>query len=124
MGGRRDGIEGATGGQILLDRQSKSEKPAKKLKWAHDLAEEFDSDHPSRRWLWSSTGEVFWQGIQDRERNMRHRQKEKRRPQRKDKIRRIKSRTRQKSLEKCIKPPPEAITEHNSSARLVDHLLQ
>lgn len=88
-----------------------------------DLAEEFDSDHPSRRWLWPSTGEVFWQGIQDRERNMRHRQKEKRRQQSKDKIRRIKSRTHQKSLGKYIKPPPEAIIEHNSSARLVDHLL-
>ncbi|KAK8938267.1 hypothetical protein KSP40_PGU005962 [Platanthera guangdongensis] len=88
-----------------------------------DLAEEFDSDHPSRRWLWPSTGEVFWQGIQDRERNMRHRQKEKRRQQSKDKIRRIKSRTRQKSLGKYIKPRPEAITQHNSSARLVDPLL-
>ncbi|GMP97059.1 hypothetical protein CsSME_00045460 [Camellia sinensis var. sinensis] len=28
-----------------------------------DLAEEFDSKHPMRRWLWPSMGEVFWQGV-------------------------------------------------------------
>ncbi|KAL5718717.1 hypothetical protein ACHQM5_011594 [Ranunculus cassubicifolius] len=28
-----------------------------------DLAEEFDADHPTRRWLWLSTGEVFWHGL-------------------------------------------------------------
>ncbi|KAL0347757.1 UNVERIFIED_CONTAM: hypothetical protein Scaly_1791700 [Sesamum calycinum] len=27
-----------------------------------DLAEEADSDQPRRRWLWPSTGEIFWQG--------------------------------------------------------------
>ncbi|KAL5718720.1 hypothetical protein ACHQM5_011596 [Ranunculus cassubicifolius] len=32
-----------------------------------DLAEEFDSDHPTRRWLWPSTGEVFWHGLYERE---------------------------------------------------------
>ncbi|KAI0515831.1 hypothetical protein KFK09_008499 [Dendrobium nobile] len=77
-----------------------------------DLAEESDdSDRPNRRWLWPSTGEVFWQGIYDRERSIRHHQKEKRKQQSKEKIRRIRSRTRQKSLGKYIKPPPEAIAE-------------
>uniref|UniRef100_M0ZH74 Transferase, transferring glycosyl groups n=1 Tax=Solanum tuberosum TaxID=4113 RepID=M0ZH74_SOLTU len=28
-----------------------------------ELAEEADSDRPKRRWLWPSTGEVFWQGF-------------------------------------------------------------
>ncbi|KAE8721467.1 rRNA-processing protein FCF1-like protein [Hibiscus syriacus] len=32
-----------------------------------DLAEEADSDHPKKRWLWPSTGEVVWQGVLDRE---------------------------------------------------------
>ncbi|CAI9764864.1 unnamed protein product [Fraxinus pennsylvanica] len=27
-----------------------------------DVAEEADSDHPKRLWLWSSTGEFLWQG--------------------------------------------------------------
>ncbi|KAH0766317.1 hypothetical protein KY290_002296 [Solanum tuberosum] len=28
-----------------------------------ELAEEADSDRPKRRWLWPSTGEVFWQAL-------------------------------------------------------------
>lgn len=78
-----------------------------------DLAEESDSDHPRRRWLWPSTGEVFWQGIYERERNMRHQQKEKRKQQSKDKIQRIRKRARQKTLGKYIKPPPEATVDLN-----------
>ncbi|KAH7848400.1 hypothetical protein Vadar_002320 [Vaccinium darrowii] len=31
-----------------------------------DLAKESDSSHPRKRWLWPSTGEVFWQGIRKR----------------------------------------------------------
>ncbi|PKA65266.1 hypothetical protein AXF42_Ash005598 [Apostasia shenzhenica] len=82
-----------------------------------DLAEEADSDSPRRRWLWPSTGEVFWQGIYERERSMRHHQREKRRQQSKDKIRRIRSRVKQKSLGKYIKPPPEdAVGEVNITA--------
>lgn len=70
-----------------------------------DFAEEADSDRPSRRWLWPSTGEVVWQGVYERERNMRHKQKERRKQQSRDKIRRIKKRARQKTLGKYIKPP-------------------
>ncbi|WMV11454.1 hypothetical protein MTR67_004839 [Solanum verrucosum] len=42
------------------------------VKWFHfntlksmdeELAEEADSDRPKRRWLWPSTGEVFWQAL-------------------------------------------------------------
>ncbi|KAK3161319.1 hypothetical protein QOZ80_1BG0075630 [Eleusine coracana subsp. coracana] len=72
-----------------------------------DLAEEFDSEHPDRRWLWPETGEVFWQGLYERERNMRQLEKERRKQQSRDKILRIKKRARQKTIGKYIKPPPE-----------------
>ncbi|WOL20505.1 hypothetical protein Cni_G29310 [Canna indica] len=81
-----------------------------------DLAEEADSDHPPRRWLWPSTGEIVWQGVYERERNMRHQQKERRKQQSKDKIRRIKNRARQKTLGKYIKPPPEDVGNTNSTS--------
>ena len=80
-----------------------------------DLAEESDSDHPRRRWLWPSTGEVFWQGIHETERNMRHQQKERRKQQSKDKIQRIRKRARQKTLGKYIKPPLEATGDLNAT---------
>nr|CAD1834106.1 unnamed protein product [Ananas comosus var. bracteatus] len=72
-----------------------------------DLAEESDADPTNRRWLWPDTGEVFWQGVYERERNMRQQQKERRKQQSKDKIRRIKKRARQKTLGKYIKPLSE-----------------
>ncbi|XP_062215596.1 uncharacterized protein LOC133916100 [Phragmites australis] len=72
-----------------------------------ELAEEFDSDRPDRRWLWPQTGEVFWQGLYERERNMRQQEKERRKQQSRDKIQRIKKRARQKTLGKYIKPPPD-----------------
>ncbi|KAF8397779.1 hypothetical protein HHK36_016701 [Tetracentron sinense] len=41
-----------------------------------DLAEATDdNDYPSQRWLWPLTGEVHWQGIYDREKEERYRQK-------------------------------------------------
>ncbi|KAL8268562.1 hypothetical protein R6Q59_002360 [Mikania micrantha] len=72
-----------------------------------DLAEEADSDHPKRRWLWPSTGEVFWQGMYEKERNQMRQQKEKRKQKSKDKIQRIKNRTHQKVIGKYVKPPPD-----------------
>lgn len=69
-----------------------------------ELAEEFDSEHPSRRWLWPSTGEIFWQGMYEKERSMRNKEKERKRQQSKDKIQRIRKRTRQKALGKYVKP--------------------
>ncbi|KAF8379630.1 hypothetical protein HHK36_029072 [Tetracentron sinense] len=80
-----------------------------------DLAEESDSDHPMRRWLWPSTGEVFWQGVFERERNLRHRQKEKRKQQSKDKISRMRRRFRQKVIGKYVKPMPEEMGDSNST---------
>ncbi|KAK3024254.1 hypothetical protein RJ639_043630 [Escallonia herrerae] len=81
-----------------------------------DLAEESDSDHPRKRWLWPSTGEVFWQGVYEKERNQRNKDKEKRRQQSKDKIKRIKGRTHQKVLGRFVKPPPEQMDNSNSTA--------
>ncbi|XP_057462590.1 uncharacterized protein LOC130752763 isoform X4 [Actinidia eriantha] len=80
-----------------------------------DLAEEYDSDHPQRRWLWPSTGEVFWQGMYEKERNLRNREKEKRKQKSKDKIERIKRRQHQKTIGKFVKPPPEAAEDSNST---------
>ncbi|KAK2995816.1 hypothetical protein RJ640_006155 [Escallonia rubra] len=80
-----------------------------------DLAEESDSDHSRKRWLWPSTGEVFWQGVYEKERNQRNKDKEKRRQQSKDKIKRIKGRTHQKVLGKYVKPPPEQMDNSNST---------
>uniref|UniRef100_A0ACD5VEY5 Uncharacterized protein n=1 Tax=Avena sativa TaxID=4498 RepID=A0ACD5VEY5_AVESA len=72
-----------------------------------DLAEEYDADRPNRRWLWPQTGEVMWQGLYERERNMRQQEKERRRQQTKDKIQRIKKRARQKTIGRYIKPQPD-----------------
>ncbi|XP_034709390.1 uncharacterized protein LOC117932307 isoform X3 [Vitis riparia] len=80
-----------------------------------DLAEESDDDHPMRRWLWPSTGEVFWQGIYLRERNQRLQQKEKRRQQSKDKLSRMRRRSHQKVIGKYVKPPPEDVENSNST---------
>ncbi|KAA8516117.1 hypothetical protein F0562_019296 [Nyssa sinensis] len=88
-----------------------------------DLAEESDSDHPSRRWLWPSTGEVLWQGVYEKEKNLRNREKEKRRQQSKDKISRIRKRARQKTIGKYVKPPPEEV-EDSSSTVITARLLR
>ncbi|XP_008791488.1 uncharacterized protein LOC103708367 [Phoenix dactylifera] len=83
-----------------------------------DLAEESDSDHPDRRWLWPSTGEVFWQGMYERERNLRQQQKERRKQRSIDKIRRIRKRAHQKTLGKYIKPPREETGDLNTTRTL------
>ncbi|KAF3784394.1 hypothetical protein EJ110_NYTH30259 [Nymphaea thermarum] len=65
-----------------------------------DLAEEADDgDHPNDRWLWPLTGEVFWQGIYEREREERYRQKmEKKRRVKEKLLERQKHGYKQKSL--------------------------
>ncbi|KAI3449229.1 hypothetical protein Pfo_005894 [Paulownia fortunei] len=86
-----------------------------------DLAEESDSDHPKRRRLWPSTGEIFWQGIYEKERNLRNKEKEKKRQQSKDKIQRMRKRTHQKALGKYVKPP---LVEESNSTALASRLLR
>ncbi|XP_019054491.1 PREDICTED: uncharacterized protein LOC104604609 isoform X2 [Nelumbo nucifera] len=52
-----------------------------------DLAEAADDkDHPRERWLWPLTGEVHWQGIYEREREERYRQKMDKKLKTKDKL--------------------------------------
>eukprot|EP01018_Ginkgo_biloba_P015372 Gb_19079 [translate_table: standard] len=72
-----------------------------------DFAEEADTEHPVKRWLWPSTGEVFWQGIYERERHNRYRLKMEKKRRSRHKLVRMRSRYRQKSLGKYVKPPPE-----------------
>ncbi|XP_009416403.2 uncharacterized protein LOC103997010 [Musa acuminata AAA Group] len=83
-----------------------------------DLAEEADADHPDRRWLWPSTGDVFWQGTYEREMNKQQRQKERKKQETKDRIQRIKKRARQKTLGRYVKPPPERSGYRNTSGTI------
>ncbi|KAI7740103.1 hypothetical protein M8C21_010321 [Ambrosia artemisiifolia] len=88
-----------------------------------DLAEEADSDHPKRRWLWPSTGEVFWPGMYEKERNQMRQQKQKRKQKSKDRIRRIKNRSQQKALGTYVKPPPDNETDYTSNPVLETTML-
>ncbi|XP_047319533.1 uncharacterized protein LOC124923611 [Impatiens glandulifera] len=73
-----------------------------------DLAEEAESDHPSNEWLWPSTGEVFWQGMYEKERNQKNMEKEKKKKQSKDKLDRMRRKHHQKTIGgKYLKPSPE-----------------
>ncbi|XP_048231729.1 uncharacterized protein LOC8281295 isoform X2 [Ricinus communis] len=65
-----------------------------------DLAEAADDgDHPRERWLWPLTGEVHWQGIYEREREERYRQKMDKKRKTKEKLyERLKSGYKQKPL--------------------------
>lgn len=114
-------------GEMQEQHRLKSRKGQMWVKWFQygtlksmdeDLAEESDSDHPRKRWLWPSTGEVFWQGIYEKERSQRNREKEKRRQQSKDKISRIRKRTRQKTIGKYVKPLPEQTDNSNSTVAM------
>lgn len=72
-----------------------------------DLAEAADDGDPPRpQWLWPHTGEVFWQGMLERERRARSRLKFERKQKQKEKLLRMRTRARQKSLGKYVKPAP------------------
>ncbi|KAL5160889.1 hypothetical protein HKD37_07G018293 [Glycine soja] len=81
-----------------------------------DLAELSDSEDPMRHWLWPSTGEVFWQGVFERERSLRHKEKEKRKQKSIEKQNRIRKRHRQQVIGKYIKPPPDEESSNSSIA--------
>ncbi|XP_074272892.1 uncharacterized protein LOC141596590 [Silene latifolia] len=74
-----------------------------------DLAEEADSEQKNRRWLWPSTGEIFWQGILEREINQKKKDDAEKKRKSKEKLERIRNRNRHhhKPLAKYKKPPPE-----------------
>lgn len=80
-----------------------------------DLAEEADSDHPTRRWLWPSTGEVFWQGVLEKEKTRLRREKEKKKQMSRDKLSRMKRKKRQKVIGKYVKPLPEETETLNTT---------
>ncbi|XP_031111693.1 uncharacterized protein LOC116015682 isoform X2 [Ipomoea triloba] len=80
-----------------------------------ELAELADTDPPKKQWLWPATGEVFWQGILEKERNLRNKEREKKKQQSKDKLLRMKQRTRQKALGKYVKPLPKNTENSNST---------
>ncbi|WJX86891.1 hypothetical protein P8452_69140 [Trifolium repens] len=80
-----------------------------------DLAELSDSEDPNRHWLWPSTGEVFWQGLYERERSLRHKEKEKRKQKSLEKLNRMRKRHRQQVIGKYVKPPPDMEESSNSS---------
>lgn len=65
-----------------------------------DLAEAVDdNDHPYENWLWPLTGEVYWQGIYERERENRYRLKmDKKRKTREKLFDRMKYGYKQKTL--------------------------
>ncbi|KAK4435883.1 hypothetical protein Salat_0751900 [Sesamum alatum] len=65
-----------------------------------DLAEAADDDdHPYRPWLWPLTGEVYWQGVYEREREQRYRLKmDKKRKTKEKLLDRLKHGYRQKTL--------------------------
>ncbi|KAL6977154.1 hypothetical protein U1Q18_025948 [Sarracenia purpurea var. burkii] len=65
-----------------------------------DLAEAVDDgDHPSDMWLWPLTGELYWQGVYEREREERYRLKmDKKRKTREKLFGRMRYGYRQKSL--------------------------
>ncbi|CAN1237559.1 hypothetical protein LINGRAPRIM_LOCUS1903 [Linum grandiflorum] len=88
-----------------------------------ELAEEADSDHPRRRWLWPSTGEIYWGGMFEKEKKMMNQQKEKRKQLSKDKLSRMRKKRRQKAIGKFVKPPPEDEAAENSTMSDVRRLL-
>ncbi|XP_059636106.1 uncharacterized protein LOC132278330 [Cornus florida] len=87
-----------------------------------DLAEESDSDNSRERWLWPLTGEVFWQGVYEREKIQRNQEKEKRKQRSKEKIARMKKKSRrQKPIGKYVKPPPEGVENSESPPEDVEN---
>ncbi|KAH9295530.1 hypothetical protein KI387_039118 [Taxus chinensis] len=74
-----------------------------------DLAEEADYDHPAKRWLWPRTGEIFWQGTYERERQQNYYLKMLKKRRSKQKVDRMRIKYRQKTLGKYRKPPPPEV---------------
>ncbi|MED6133322.1 hypothetical protein PIB30_027355 [Stylosanthes scabra] len=111
-------------GQMLEKHKFKSRKGQMWIKWFsystlksmdEELAELSESEDPSRHWLWPMTGEVFWQGVLERERNLRHKEKEKRKQKSIEKLNRMRRRKRQQVIGKYVKPPPEWEEENSNS---------
>jgi len=64
-----------------------------------DLAQAADdSDFPRERWVWPLTGEVYWEGIFERERQERWRLRMERKQKQKEKQALIRSRIKQQAI--------------------------
>ncbi|XP_024521432.1 uncharacterized protein LOC9644816 [Selaginella moellendorffii] len=115
---------------IMMEQNAlESRRGQMKVKWFsfsvlkgmdEDMAEKVDDEHPTYRWLWPHTGEVFWQGILERERQERYNMKLERKRRNKERLARMRSRYKQKSLGRYVKPPPEETEQDqavNTAAR-------
>ncbi|KAL2892098.1 NAD-dependent malic enzyme [Bienertia sinuspersici] len=82
-----------------------------------DLAEEADTEERKRHWLWPQTGEVFWQGVYEKEREQRKKVKAERKRKNKEKVERIKTRNSKhmKPIDKYVKPPPEETSKSTTT---------
>ncbi|XP_057533654.1 uncharacterized protein LOC130811382 isoform X2 [Amaranthus tricolor] len=82
-----------------------------------DLAEEADSEDTKRRWLWPRTGEIYWQGVADKERDQKKKEKAEKKRKNKEKLERIKSRNSKhmKPIDKYVKPATEEISKITTS---------
>lgn len=78
-----------------------------------ELAEEADSEERKRRWLWPKTGEIFWQGVYEKERDEKKKVKAERKRKNKEKVERIRTRNSKhmKPIDKYVKPPPEELSK-------------
>ncbi|KAK2650174.1 hypothetical protein Ddye_017663 [Dipteronia dyeriana] len=88
-----------------------------------DMADEADSDHSTRRWLWPSTGEVVCPSVIEKERKLLNQRKEKRKQQSKEKHKRMRNRQHQKTIGKYVKPLPEEETENSNSTNVASTTL-
>ncbi|KAH9625223.1 hypothetical protein KSS87_019919 [Heliosperma pusillum] len=81
-----------------------------------DLAEEADSEGKTRRWLWPSTGEIFWQGVLEKERDQKKMEDAEKKKNSREKLARIRRRNshNHKPLGKYVKPPPEEMLNTTS----------
>ncbi|XP_021850674.1 uncharacterized protein [Spinacia oleracea] len=87
-----------------------------------ELAEEADSEEKKRRWLWPKTGEIIWQGVYDKERDAKQKEKAERKKKSKEKVQRIKSRNSKhmKPIDKYVKPPPEEISQITTTSSITN----
>ncbi|XP_021767165.1 uncharacterized protein LOC110731604 [Chenopodium quinoa] len=78
-----------------------------------ELAEEADSEQTKRHWLWPKTGEIFWQGVYEKEREEKKKARAEKKRKSKEKVDRIKNRNSKhmKPIDKYVKPPPEEMSK-------------
>lgn len=89
-----------------------------------DLAEAADDhDNPKEQWLWPMTGEVYWQGVPEREKQERLRLKLEKKRIHEEKLARLRFR-KQKTIGKATKRNPKAadLPAHSSVSEVQQNL--